>query len=143
LAQHQAWWEALPQIGSVQGLNLIVPTGHLGAAITDWTGSSYDGIVADDSTGGYQPWAYAGSFSGVSGEAITERPKYGSTFGDLSNFGTMTYTGAQENYVSVDQYSPTGGRHGVHMLDSGGSLMAAPSGVGSGGTFTDTQYNCQ
>lgn len=139
-ANHQMWEEALPQQKTLQPLPVTGSAGDEMYTNVSWDSGSYTGTVGDITTNKYKNWSHAGSFSGISGEAIVERPKYSNGLRSLSNFATMHFTNASENSKTLNNYpNPTA----LTMLDAGGTTMATPAGLGSNGSFTDTQHSCK
>jgi hypothetical protein len=142
VGNHQAWWEIIP-FYSIVPINFYGHAGYLFDASTRWLGNGYrfyfydyysgttDALNVDDA-----------AYSGDSAEAIAERPKVGNSFTNLSNFGTLEFQSTQANGVGLDQYSGSGPRHGVHMVDSGGKDMADPSDITGGGSFGVSQKSC-
>jgi hypothetical protein len=146
LANHQAWWEVVPDV-KVTAINLTTAAGHNFFASTRRITGGYQFFVEDMATNSSQALnVNTSSYSGVSAEAIAERPTLdvgGLT--NLSNFGTLTFTQSLANGNGINTYNPSGIRHGVHMTSNGsstGTPLADPSAIGSGGSFTDTQKSC-
>lgn len=148
-ANHQAWWEIVPEFAMVP-INFFGHPGYLFDASTRWLGNNayrfwfYDYKTAttdvfDISDFNYEP---------ESAEVIIERPTVNGSYTNLSNFGTWNVAEAQANEQNFDTYPPTSGntltiRHGVHMSSrTDGNDLADPSNIGSGGSFTVSQHNC-
>lgn len=143
MADHQAWWEIYPDYDIVP-VDFFGHSGYLFDASTRWLGNAYRFFLYDYESGTTDAFDVSSStYSGESAEAIAERPRINGSPSYLSNFGTLTFSAAQANNVGFDQYSPTGTRHGIHMIDANGNDMADPSGIGANGYFTDTQHSCQ
>lgn len=142
VGNHQAWWEIVPGYNIVP-VNFYGHNGDLFDASTRWLGNGYRFYLYDYGSGTTDAFDVSSStYSGDSAEAIAERPTINGSFSNLSNFGTMTFSETQANGIGMDQYSASGTRHGIHMIDTSGNDMADPSGIGSAGYFTDTQHSC-
>jgi Peptidase A4 family len=143
MGNHQAWWEIVPGYNIVP-VNFYGHSGYLFDASTRWLGNGYRFYLYDYYSATTDAFDVSSStYSGDSAEAVAERPTINGSFSDLSNFGTLTFSETQANGVGFDQYSASGTRHGMHMIDTGGNDMADPSDIGSDGYFTDTQHSCQ
>lgn len=145
MSNHQAWYEVYPLV-SIIPLPLVEGAGDYTGALTAWEASSseYAGYVADGTTGALVPWSITVSpsyYSGDSADAIAERPTVGGTLTNLSNFGTMAWNASETNGVYFSAF-PSGQRKLVDMVDSGGTLMAQPSVLGTNGSFTIDQRSC-
>ena len=145
VGNHQAWWEVYPY-NNITPISLY---GHIGGYLVDasaaWVGSGgfYAFYIKDYYSGNYLAFReYINHFDGRSAEAITERPSINGSFSNLSNFGTLTVNSSQANGQGINNYSPNGVRHGVHMIDTSGTDMADPSTIGSNGYFTVSQHSC-
>jgi hypothetical protein len=146
LANHQAWWEVVPDVNTV-AINLTTAAGHHFFTSTRRITGGYQFFVEDVATNTTQAVnAMINHYSGDSAEAIAERPTTSSgALADLSNFGTLTFLQSLANGNGINTYNPQGVRHGVHMTSNGlstGTDLADPSAIGSGGSFTDTQHSC-
>lgn len=144
---HQAWWQIVPPIGAIVAENFYGHEGYLFDASTRWLGNNtyrfwmydYDTATTDafDVTNSHY------TFSGDSAEVIAERPQLpDGSFSNLSNFETLQVAYSNANGVGIDHYSPTGTRHGIHMIDSSNREMATPGSILSGGEFTIRQDHC-
>lgn len=151
IGQHQAWWEVVPDESEVP-INLYAHPSNDFGVVTRWLGSYYEFYWYDYYSGQSQTVDdYTSSYDGTSAEAIVERPAVSGQWTYLSNFGTADFVSTYSSGLSFDQYSPNGVRHGIHMYDTwepstqtwGGTQMADPSAIGSGGFFTDTQDSCK
>jgi hypothetical protein len=140
---HQAWWEVSPD-------NDIIPVplyGHINYlfdASTRWSDNGYYVFyMYDYESSNYLSFReYITDKDQRSAEAINERPTINGSYSYLSNYQTETVSESQANDTGINNYSPTGGRYGVHMVDKAGGDMADPSGIGSNGYFTITQQRC-
>lgn len=143
MGDHQAWWEIVPGYNIIP-VNFYGHSGYLFDASTRWLGNGYRFYLYDYYSATTDAFdVSSGTYSGDSAEAIAERPTINGSFANLSNFGTMTFSASQANGVGMNNYSPNGTRHGLHMIDTSGTDMADPSGIGSNGYFTDTQHSCR
>jgi len=148
-ANHQAWWEVVPDYAIVP-ISFYGHPGYVFDASTRWLGNnayrfwfydyySHTTDVFDVSSFRYDP---------ESAEVVIERPSVNGAYTNLSNFGTWSVAESQANGAGFDTYPPTSGnsltiRHGVHMSSpTDGNDLADPSNIGSGGYFTVSQHNC-
>jgi hypothetical protein len=148
-ANHQAWWEIVPEY-SIVPIPFYGHPGYVFDASTRWLGNnayrfwfydyySHTTDVFDVSDFYYQP---------ESAEVVIERPTVNNVPTNLSNFGTWSVAAAQANGLGFDTYPPNSAnsitiRHGVHMVSgTTGNDLADPSTIGSGGYFTVSQHNC-
>jgi hypothetical protein len=142
LGNHQSWWELVPGNGP-HAMSLYGHPTYEFDASTRWLGGAYRFYIYDYYTGHSQVKDVSTStYSGRSAEGILERPKVNGSLTNLSNVGTVTFYDTYANGKGFDTWSPTGGRHGIHMLDSTGYEMATPSSIYTGGYFTVTQNRC-
>ena len=144
LANHQAWYEVYPLEG-IEALNLTANASDYMTAYTSWYTSPdrYGGFVQDLTQSTIIDWSQDVSssyYSGDSAEAIAERPTINGVLANLSNFGTMSFIGANADGSTFDQFSSSA-RHAIDMYN-GSTLLALPSGMQSGGDFSDTQHSC-
>ncbi|MBV9605270.1 MAG: hypothetical protein JO027_09190 [Solirubrobacterales bacterium] len=143
-ANHQMWEEVLPQQKSLVPLPVIGAAGHEMYANTSWYASKheYTGTVGDITSNSYKNWSHAGNWSSSdTAEAIVERPSYNNQLRDLSNFQTMSFTTSGGNSTPMNDFSKAQ-RTGLEMVDGAGNDMANVGGVGSNGSFSDTQHSC-
>jgi Peptidase A4 family len=147
LGAHQAWWEIFPQNAYSVGLSGSI--GYTFDAFVAWHGAEvYSFYMHDARTNQHVAFReHYNGFSGISGEVINERPKINGKLTNLSNYETETISGSQVNGHGIDSYPPgsgiaQNGRHGLYMEDTARTVMAQPSGVGSGGRFTIHQDHC-
>jgi hypothetical protein len=140
---HEAWWEIYPW-NNITAVNLYGHPGYKFYASTRYLGNGYRFYMHDYYSGHAITFdVYHNLYDGSSAEAITERPKIGGSLSKLSNFGTLTFLGSAVDGHTIDTYSAATSRHGVHMENfNNGDDLAAPSAIGSGGSFTVSQHNC-
>jgi hypothetical protein len=143
VADHQAWWEIYPT-HSLVPVNLYGHYPYQVDASVRWLGNAYRFWLYDYESGTTLQFdVSSSSYTGDLAEAIAERPTIGGTYSNLSNFGTLDFVQTEANGVYFNNYSPTGIRHGIHMVNfSDGNHLADPSTINSYGNFTDTQSNC-
>jgi peptidase A4-like protein len=147
LGAHQAWWEIVPGYAIVP-VNFHAHAGYLFDASTRSLGTGYRFWFFDYYTDTSDAFDVSSTVSNTnSAEVVIERPKIGSSFSNLSNFGTLTVSESQANGNNFDSYSPNnnslGWRHGIHMVSgTTGDDLADPSSISSPGTFTVKQNNC-
>ncbi len=144
MANHQAWYEVYPLEGIIP-LSLTASAADYMTDYTSWYTSPdrYGGFVQDLTQNTIINWSQdvaSNYYSGDSAEAIAERPTINGGLANLSNFGTMTFIGANADGMTFDQFSGSA-RHAVDMYN-GSTLLALPSGMQSGGNFSDTQHSC-
>ncbi|HET9102408.1 MAG TPA: G1 family glutamic endopeptidase [Solirubrobacteraceae bacterium] len=142
-SNHGAWSEVYPNQNIVPQFLLSTP-GSQFIAETQWTGSAWHFYMQDTASGNSLSYnVNINAYSGQSAEAIGERPTINGSLSPLANFGTLSFTKSTANGTSLDQYSPSGVRHGVHMYNSGtGHYLAEPGNIGSNGAFADQQEHC-
>jgi hypothetical protein len=143
VGNHQAWWEVYPD-NNITPVALYGHIGYLFDASTYWNSNGYYVFyMYDYESGNYVSFReYITDRDTTSAEAITERPTINGSLSHLSNFKTMTISASQANGSGLNNWSGSGGRHGIHMIDTSGTDMADPSGIGSNGYFTVTQHHC-
>lgn len=142
---HQAWWEIYPW-NHITPVNLYGHAGYKFYASTQYLGSGngYRYYMKDYYTGHTIAFDVShDQYDGSSAEAVTERPTIGGSLSNLSNFGSLTFVGSTVDGHTIDTYSASSSRHGVHMEDySTGDMLATPGTIGSGGSFAVTQDHC-
>lgn len=140
IGDHQSWWELVPGDGA-HPRTLYGTPGWQFDASTRWYGSGYR-FYYYDSYSGKTDAVDVGTceYGGTSAEAIVERP--GNLNNGLSNFGTWQVNQAEANGQYFYNWSPTGGRHGIWMVDSSGTVMAQPSSLDFWGDFDVYQDRC-
>ncbi|MGH8302929.1 MAG: G1 family glutamic endopeptidase [Steroidobacteraceae bacterium] len=138
-SDHQGWSEIVPG-QSIQPQNIFGHPGYQFDASTRRISGGYRFYMYDYYS--RKTLAYdvgLNHYSGDSAEAIAERPTSGNSLTNLSNFGTLTFQNTYANGSAINNFT----HHGIHMTNpNNGHDLADPSGLGSGGAFTDTQHNC-
>ena len=148
LGSHQAWFEIYPE--NAYSVDLSGHIGYTFDAFVAWHGAGvYSFYMHDAKTNKDVAFReHNNSFSGISAEAINERPEINGKLTNLSNFETMTVSNSQANGHNISSYGPASGylndgRHGLWMENlSETHIMAQPSGISSGGHFTIRQDHC-
>jgi hypothetical protein len=142
-ASYQAWWELYPSNYAQTITSITVHANDSFSASVKYTGSAFTMFISDLTTG--KKFSKTGTQAGVarsSAECVGERPEVGSSLAALARFGTMKFssctatisgkTAGIGSYSSVDE---------ITMVDSGGTTLAAPSGLSnSGKTFSITWH---
>jgi hypothetical protein len=155
LANHQAWFEILPDQTNNKYYALPVTTAetdHVWASV-QWDGGlsppGYGGFVEDTTTGSEMGWFLSTSssnYSGKSAEAIVERGANGHL--GLMNFGTLQFTSAAfdtatASDIHFDQTNwPLAGIRMTSDGTSTGTPLATPGTIGTNGSFDDVWKNC-
>jgi len=137
-AVYGAWWEVLPASESAYSGVTVRAGDHLTASVT-YNGSSKFTMTLSDSTQGWtKTTTHAGSsgFQNTSAEVIAEATSVGGSIANLSNFGTVGFTGATANGTALGSLSPTE----IVMAGSSGNTTAQPGAI-SGGNFSVTWKN--
>jgi Peptidase A4 family len=140
---HQAWWEVYPN-NNIQPVNFYGHAGYLFDASTRRISGGYRFYMHDYYSGTTDAFDVSiNNYDGRSAEAIAERPSVNGSLTNLSNFGTLTFSSSEANGSGINNYSPSGVRHGIHMENfNNGDDLADPSTIGSDGYFTVTQHHC-
>jgi hypothetical protein len=131
--QYYAWYEMYPKY-PVNLSGTVRPGDHLSASVTT-NGSGAFTLTITDSTQGWTNTTNARlkSASLASAEVIAEAPSSRSGVLPLANFGSVGFSGATVNGVSMDTLS---GLDPITMA-SGSTVKAQPSNM-SNGSFTVT-----
>jgi hypothetical protein len=123
---------------------------HAGDSLTATvtrSGTSYTLALSDTTAG----WNFAqratGSDANASAEWIAEAPELCNSFfcslASLTNFGTVTFSGAQASDATatgpISSFTAGGGPHNITMVTSGGAMKAKTSALDpTGSKFSDT-----
>ena len=131
-AEYGAWWEVLPASESPYSVT-VAPGDHLTATVTDNGNKTFTMTLADSTEGWTKTTTHAGSsgFKDSSAEVIAEATEVNGQIAKLSNFGTVTFTGATAGGTALGSLSPT------EIVMAGSSDTKAQPGAISGGTFSD------
>jgi hypothetical protein len=132
--QYYAWYEMYPKYPTNLS-NPVSPGDKLSASVTT-NGSGAFTLTITDSTQGWTHTQSARLKSAAlaSAEVIAEAPSSRSGVLPLANFGSVGFTGASANGVSMDQLS---GLDPITMVTSSGTVKAQPSTM-SNGSFSVT-----
>lgn len=144
IASHQAFWEVWPDVNMMPIAGNTAEVGYEMDAAVIRISNGYSFYIYNYYTGKTSAFNEPiNDYSGDSAEAIAERPKINNTLSYLSNFQTMTFVNSQANGEGIDTYSASGPRISAHMENpNNGDDLADPSDIGTGGSFTVTQHNC-
>jgi hypothetical protein len=129
--QYYAWYEMYPA-GSVDYRNLVKPGDDFTASVTA-SGKSFTITIADTT----QNWTEtqhetSGSAKQNSAEVIAEAPSDESGILPLTDFGTVNFTSAMANGVTIGTNKPVK----ITMATSGGTIEAKPSALSSDENFS-------
>jgi hypothetical protein len=157
LGAHQAWWEVVPANGITPVPNYYGTPGDLFDASVRVISGGFRFWFLNYATGVSDAFnrPFTGSSNSLSAEVIIERPSVNGNPTNLANFQTLqvsqaeAWINANTNGNTFDTFpanlnNGTGlWRHGVHMVNpSNGNDLADPSAIGSAGSFTVSQHNC-
>jgi hypothetical protein len=135
-AEYGAWWEVLP--ASESAYSVTVKAGDsLSASVVD-NGNGTFTMKLTDSTEGWTKTTTANGSSGYqdsSAEVIAEATEVNGSIANLSNFGTVNFSGATADGNSLSSYSPN------EIVMTGNSDTKAQPGSLSGGSFSVTWKN--
>jgi hypothetical protein len=141
VGQNQSWSEVLPAQGTMVLQSLYATPGYNFITSVHYAGSNtfsfymynfYSGLATSFDV-------VANGYNGSTAEYIAERPLTNDQRDNLSNFGTMTFTSAYTNGNALDSY----GHSALTMVNSSdGHILATPSGIANGDSFSITQDNC-
>ncbi|HEV2638589.1 MAG TPA: G1 family glutamic endopeptidase [Actinocrinis sp.] len=131
-AEYGAWWEVLPASESPYSVT-VAPGDSLTASVTDNGNGTFTMTLKDSTQGWTKTTTHSGSsgYKDSSAEVIAEATEVGGSIAKLSNFGTVTFTGATAGGTALGSLSPT------EIVMAGNSDTKAQPGSISGGTFSD------
>jgi Peptidase A4 family len=131
-AEYGAWWEVLPASESAYSVT-VAPGDHLTGTVVDNGNGTFTMTLADSTEGWTKTTTHAGSsgYQDSSAEVIAEATEVNGAIAKLSNFGTVTFTGATADGTALGSLSPT------EIVMAGSSDTKAQPGAISGGTFSD------
>jgi hypothetical protein len=137
-AEYGAWWEVLPAAESPWSVD-VEPGDQLTATVTDNGDGTFTMTLSDSTQGWNQTTTQQGSdgYQDSSAEVIAEATDVNGQIANLSDFGTVDFTGSDANGNALDSYSPTGI---VMQNQSSGDTTAQPGAI-SDGSFSDTWEN--
>jgi hypothetical protein len=147
---YYAWYEMYPA-ASVTLSTRTYPV-HAGDTLSGGvtlSGTNYT-LSLTDTSGGKMKWSYSTVVSGTnansSAEWIAEAPEvcnfFGCSLANLTNFGTVSFTGADAALgganAPVSSFTTGGSPHVITMVTSSGATKAKPSGLSATGDgFSD------
>ena len=137
-AEYGAWWEVLPAAETPWSVT-VEPGDQLTATVTDNGDGTFTMTLADSTQGWNQTTTQQGSsgYQDSSAEVIAEATDVNGQIADLSDFGTVDFTGSEADGNALDSYAPTS----ITMQNqSSGDTMAQPGSL-SDGSFADTWEN--
>ncbi len=137
-AEYGAWWEVLPAAESPYSVT-VAPGDNLSASVTDNGDGTFTMTLSDSTQGWTKTTTHAGSsgYQDSSAEVIAEATSVGGSIADLSNFGSVSFSGSTVNGGALGDASP----EKITMQNSGsGDVLASPGGI-SGGDFGVTWEN--
>jgi hypothetical protein len=116
----------------------VRPGDHLTATVTDNGDGTFTMTLADSTENWTKTTTHAGSFGyqDSSAEVIAEATSVGGQIADLSDFGSVDFTGSQAHGSAL----PSSSTEIVMQSQSTGDTLAQPGAL-SGGAFTDTWKN--
>ena len=135
-AEYGAWWEVLP--ASESAYSVTVKGGDsLSASVVDNGNGTFTMKLTDSTEGWSKSTTHAGSsgYEDSSAEVIAEATEVNGAIAKLSDFGTVSFSGAEADGTSLGSYSPT------EIVMAGSSDTKAQPGSISGGSFSDTWEN--
>ena len=124
-AYYVAWYEMYP--AAMQMLSLVVRPGDLVTATVRWTGSTSYRLTLVNKTTGRKFTTTKSSLKArrASAEVIAEAPADGSGVLPLAAFGLATFSACAVDGGSL----AAAGASSIDMIESGGSVLAATSGL--------------
>jgi Peptidase A4 family len=131
---YYGWYEMYPA-APVYYTNTVKPGDKMSASVT-FSGTETYTLVLTDSTEGWTKTVTVNEagLDRSSAEVITEAPSSESGVLPLSDFGTVSYTSADANGVSLGTLSPTE----IVMVDNSGREKDSTSTISSAGAFSNT-----
>jgi hypothetical protein len=143
---YYAWWEMYPA-GSVQISSRSYPVqpGDTLTATVSHSGTLYT-LSLKSSRGWTFSTTQSGSNANASAEWVAESPEICSfvcTLADLTNFGTVNFSGSQaatgDSASPISSFAANGGTHEIIMSTNSGATRAQPGALTSSGDgFSDT-----
>ena len=132
-AEYGAWWEVLPAAESPYSVT-VAPGDHLSASVVDNGNGTFTMTLSDSTQGWTKTTTHAGSsgYKDSSAEVIAEATEVNGRIANLSNFGTVTFSGSTAGGTALGSLSPT------EIVMEGSRDVKAQPGTISGGTFADT-----
>ncbi|QMU78701.1 hypothetical protein GXW83_26325 [Streptacidiphilus sp. PB12-B1b] len=139
-AQYGAWWEVLPASESPWSVD-VEPGDQMTATVTDNGDGTFTMTLSDGTQGWNQTTTQQGSsgYQDSSAEVIAEATQVDGQIADLSDFGTVDFTGSDADGNALDSYAPTG----IVMQNQDSGDTTAQPGAISDGSFADTWENAE
>ena len=137
-AEYGAWWEVLPAAESPYSVS-VAPGDHLTASVVDNGDGTFTMTLSDSTEGWTRTTTHSGSsgYQDSSAEVIAEATSVGGQIAQLSDFGSVSFSGSTADGSSLGSASPD--EITMQNQDSG-DVMAQPGGI-SGGSFGVTWEN--
>jgi hypothetical protein len=134
-AEYGAWWEVLPAAETPWSVT-VEPGDQMTADVTDNGDGTFTMTLTDSTQGWSQTTTQQGSsgYQDSSAEVIAEATDVNGQIADLSDFGSVNFTGSDADGNALDSYSPTG----ITMQNQDSGDITAQPGAISDGSFTDT-----
>jgi peptidase A4-like protein len=137
-AYYGAWWEVLPASESAYSVS-VYPGDQMSASVNDNGDGTFTMRLTDSTRGWTKTTRHAGSsgYQDSSAEVIAEATSVNGQIAQLSDFGSVRFTGSRANGSLLDYDAP----QSIDMRNQySGDVMAEPGSL-SGGAFTDTWEN--
>jgi Peptidase A4 family len=133
-AAYYGWYEIFPAAAVIFHTK-VKPGDHMSASVT-FSGTDAYTLVLDDAT---RHWSHTitkhePGLSRSSAEVITEAPSTRNGVQALADFGTVDFTSAKANGISLRKLHPTE----ILMTDGSGQLKDSTSSISRTGAFHDT-----
>jgi hypothetical protein len=137
-AEYGAWWEVLPAAESPYSVP-VSPGDQLTASVTDNGDGTFTMTLTDSTQGWTKSTTHSGSsgYQDSSAEVIAEATSVGGEIAQLSDFGSVGFSGSTANGTALGDTGPS--EITMQNQDSG-DVMAQPGGI-SGGSFGVTWEN--
>jgi hypothetical protein len=137
-AEYGAWWEVLPASETPWSVT-VEPGDQMTATVTDNGDGTFTMTLADSTQGWNQTTTQQGSdgYQDSSAEVIAEATDVNGQIADLSDFGSVNFTGSDADGNALDSYAPTS----ITMQNQNSGDTTAQPGAISDGSFTDTWEN--
>ena len=151
---YYAWFEMYPAASvNLSSSTYPVKAGDTLTGTVTHSGTSYTLSLTDAEASGGK-WTFSqpesASDANASAEWVAEAPQICFFIfcqqASLTNFGTLTFTGAQAAAgapnAPISSFTASGGPHDITMVSSTGTIKAQPSSLAAGGEgFTDTWHH--
>ena len=132
-ATYQGWFEMFPAAPVFYG-NPVEPGDAMSASVVADGGGTFTLTLTDSTHGWNQTTSQVSDTAQLgSAEVITEAPSDGTVL-PLSNFGTVSFTGATADNTAIGNENPSA----LTMVSANGVTEATPSALNGGNAFTVT-----